>query len=169
MSTYNEAVAARQQIIDQFFEEPNCTSVLVAPAPPPENYVVQVNCTSAINNLPTEVNGVTVKEVLGPVSPGDDDLHEGALGTYIALQDGDAGALLAPPNTYIATLAAPQSFSLPRAFVTSGELRVANSGTGAVTLQPFSGDTIALGIDLVLSAGESATLLSDGSTNWVRF
>jgi len=168
MSTYAEAVEAQQYIIANFFDDPNCISVIVVPASPPNDYEVQVNCSGAIDGLPTNVNGVVINEVLGPVPPNDAELNEGARGSYVALQDSDAGTTLSPPHLYIATLAAPQAFNLPRAFITPGGLRISNVGPGTLTIIPFAGDTVSGQAQLVMPSGEWVSYFSDGNTNWVR-
>lgn len=168
MSTYEQAVQAQADVEALIDGNDACVSNTVIPQAPPDNFAVQVVCTTTLG-LPGEVNGVKVIEVVGIPSASDDELHDGAVNSYQVLGANNGGTTLEAGTVYIGTAGSPLTVSLPRAFITAGEVRVANAGASTLTLEPFPGDTVAGGASLVLGAGDAATLFSDGESSWVRF
>ena len=167
MSTYAQAVAAAQQIqVD--YAGPDLYSVNVVPLPPPDDFGVSCVTLSDLG-IPTQIDGVAVSTTIGIPSPTDEELNQGAVSSYTPISMGSDNMMLQAGKVYICNVGSPKAVSLPRAFITAGEIRVSNVGTAPLTIQAFDGDTIAGASQIVLNTNESAVLYSTGGTVWARF
>lgn len=167
MSTYAQAVAAAQKV-QADFAGPELYSVNVVPLPPPDDFGVSCVTLSDLG-IPNEINGVSVSTAIGIPSPTESELNQGAVSSYLPISMGSNNMVLQPGNVYICDVGSPKTVSLPRAFVTAGEIRVSNVGAAALTIEAFEGDTIAGDGKIALNTNESAVLYSTGGTVWARF